>query len=497
MIALWALIACSSEPAQVTPAAPAHPTHQGPPPAGPPPGQSRAFKAETTLELIPATNPARSVVLISLDTVRADHLGVYGGRAQTPVLTQFAAQGTRFETALTGFPETCVSHWSMMSGVLPQVHGNIPGNGGSLYQGPTLAELAAEAGLATGAIIGGITLQDGMCGLARGFDHYDDDYAFHRADTRPGEDVTQAAVRWIESQTGPYFAFVHYFDAHSPYTPGPPWDAAYDPDYAGSITGSMADLGIHGGGGGAELAADDLAHVVALYDGELSELDALLAPVLAAAGDDAIVVITADHGESFEHGYYFNHRAGLWDSVLRVPWLMRGPGVPVGKVVYEPVSLIDLLPTVTTLAGLPSDARVQGHDRGSLMAGARARPSPHYAMTDPWMPDPQFAVRTTAHKIIWQADGTLVYDLVRDPTESEPDVSVPSDLADARATHDRSVALLSAHQTAPPQQDRFISQQDRQKLEALGYMDPAGGHRGPQGPPPGGGPPGPPGPPPP
>ncbi len=500
MIALWALFACgetpppAAEPAPVTDV-PARP-HQ--PPGGPPPGQAQAFKADTSLELVAGGGPLRSVVLISLDTVRADHLGAYGGRAETPVLSGLAGSGTRFETALTGFPETCVSHWSMLSGVLPQVHGNIPGNGGSVYRGPTLAELAGHAGLQTGAIIGGITLQDSMCGLARGFDTYDDDFDFHRADTRPGRDVTAAAVRWIGAQTGPYFAFVHYFDAHSPYTPSPPWDTRYDPDYAGSVTGSLEDLGIHGGGGGADLAARDLAHVVALYDGELSELDALLAPVLEAAGPDALVVVTSDHGESFEHGYYFNHRAGLWDSVLRVPWLIRGPGVTAGLVVDTPVSLIDLAPTVAELAGWSSDARMQGESRAPWLQGQAAAGVPHYALTDPWMPDPQFAVRTPDTKVIWQSDATLVYDLGLDPQELRADDQVPPALASARTDHAGLVDSLSAHQASAPKQDRFISPEDRARLEALGYVDPAQGRQGPPGPPPAGqpGPPGPPGPPP-
>ncbi len=490
MIVLWALVAACGDgmetpatpvpsPAQALPPPGAgHPPPgagpPGPPPqGGPGPQPVQAFKAEPNFQLTPASGTTRSIVVISLDTVRADHLGVYGGRAQTPTLDAFAAQGVRFQTALTQFPETCLSHWSMLSGVLPEVHGNIPGNGGSLYQGPTLAELASHAGLSTGAFIGGITLQDQMCGLARGFDHYDDHFDFQRADTRPGSEVTAAAVDWIRQQTAPYFAFVHYFDAHTPYTPSPPWDTRYDPDYTGTVTGSLADLGIQGGRGGRSMPARDLAHIEALYDGELSELDALIAPVLAAAGDQAVVVVTSDHGESFEHDYFFNHRAALWEGVLRVPLLIRGPGVPKGLVVSEPVSLVDLVPTVTTLAGLPADARMQGVSRAPLLQGEGEGAERHFALTDPWMPQPQFSIRTVTHKVIWQTEATLVYNLEEDPLEANGTGETPPDLLDARAAYNEQIDSLRAHQSAAPEQSRPISEDTRGKLESLGYVDPA------------------------
>lgn len=449
------------------------PLHGGPPPGAPPGGgpSGGGFKASVSFEPTPASGPQRSLLVISLDTVRADHLGVYGGRAETPSLDALGTQGARFTTALSHFPETCQSHWAMLSGVLPQVHGNIPANGGSLYTGPTLAELAGQAGLATGAFIGGLTLQDSMCGLSRGFDHYDDWFDFRSADTRPGPQVVQAATAWMGAQDGPWFAFVHFFDAHSPYTPEAPWDTRYDPDYTGTITGELADLGVQGGTGGRSLPQPDLDHVVALYDGELSQLDGVLAPLLAAAGDDTIVVVTSDHGESFEHDYFFNHRAGLWDSVLRVPWLIRGPGVAPGTVVDIPVSLIDLVPTVTELAGLPGDRRVQGLSRVGLLRGESGSPRPHCALTDPWMPEPQFAVRTPATKVIWQPRASLVYDLASDPLERQPGSTVPAALEQARQACQDRVTSLASHQAAAPQRGPMLSPEERARLEALGYVD--------------------------
>ncbi len=460
----WMLLwACSSAPQETQ-----EPPHPRPAVQG-----RRSFHLEPSFQLVDPSGPSQNVLIISLDTVWADRLGVYGGPAETPVLGALAAQGALFESAMTQFPETCLSHWSMLTGVLPEVHGNAPAHGGSRYLGPTLAELARHAGYATAGFIGGVTLQDSACGLGRGFDVYDDQFALDPSDMRrPGAEVTRAAKAWIEDREGPWLAFVHYFDAHFPYTPAPPWDTRYDPTYEGELTGTDQDLRPFRDGGKTPTSRD-LEHVLALYDGELSELDALIAPVIAAAGEDTVVVVTSDHGESFGHDYYFNHREGLWDQVLHVPWILRGPGVAPGTVIPQQVGLVDLTPTVAHLAGLPTDARMQGQNRSPELGGDGEGESVHYALTDPWMPKPQFSARTSATKVIWRADRHLVYDLRTDPAEKTSTSSIPSDLASARDTYRKLVDSLGGHQGSPPQQDRFISPEEAARLEALGYRDPS------------------------
>jgi arylsulfatase A-like enzyme len=425
-----------------------------------------------------ASESPRSIVLLSLDTVRADRLGVYGGRAEVPALSAFGGEGVRFEYAISHFPETALSHWSMMTGVLPEVHGNVPGNGGSLYRGPTLAEIAKEHGYATAAFIGGVTLTDEASGLARGFDVYDDSFTFSQEDmSRDGAEVTGKAMDWIKKQDGPYFLFVHYFDAHFPYTPAAPYDKKYDPAYAGSLDGSDASLRPYRDGG-KQPSEQDLAHVLALYDGELSELDGKIEPLLGALGSDIVVAVTSDHGESFEHGYYFNHRAGLWDGVVRVPLLIRGPGVPAGSVVMDQVGLSDLLPTLLGLSGLPSDKRIQGSSLLPLLEGGVGGSSMVYSITDPWMPDPQFSVRTVSRKWISGEKSELVYDLSTDPGEESPSGGVPSFLSDSKQAYRSQVESLSSHQAEAPK-PRFLSPEECSRLEALGYttcQGPAQGH---------------------
>lgn len=471
------LLTCGSEPAPVPAPQPAGPALAGPPPAGPSP-----FHAQVDLQPVGEPSPSpRNVLVISLDTVRADRLAVYGGRAETPALSAFASQGARFDQAVTHFPETCLSHWSMLTGVLPEVHGNAPAVAGSVYRGPTIAELAAHHGYATAAFVGGVTLQDSACGFGRGFAHFDDRFPLDPADLkRPGSQVSQRALAWIGQQQGPWLAFVHYFDAHFPYTPGPPWDTRYDPDYSGSLDGSDASLRPFRDGG-KDPSPRDLEHVLSLYDGELSELDGVLAPLLQAAGPDTVVVVTSDHGESFEQGYWFNHRASLWEGVLHVPLLIRAPGVAAGTVVPQQVGLIDLAPTVLELAGLPRDARMQGHSLVPLLRGEGEGRARSFAITDPWMPDPQWSVRSPPHKVIQGAERLLVYDLAADPQEQAPGSVLPPGLDAARSEYRDLVSGLRAHQAVPPA-PRSISPEEQQRLEALGYVLP--GPQGPPGPPP-------------
>ena len=449
---------------------PPHGQHQGKPPF-PPNGNAMQQKSFTVQPYFQwqgtAEKETKSIVLISLDTVRADRLSVYGGRAETPNLQKLVDEGSICMQAVTHFPETALSHWSMMSGVLPLVHGNVPGNGGSLYKGPTLAEITKEHGYQTAAFIGGVTLTDSASGLSRGFDIYDDQFSFSHEDmSRKGAEVTNRAVRWIQKQQQEkknYFAFVHYFDAHFPYTPPAPWDTKYDPSYTGTIDGSDKTLAPYRDGK-KEPSQRDIEHVLALYDGEISALDATIAPLLAMLDKDTIVAVTSDHGESFEHGYYFNHRAGLWDSVMHIPLMIRAPKISPQTVVKRQVGLMDLTPTLLSLAGLRSDARMQG----SSIFSEPTR-EVYVAHTDPWMPKPQFAARTLDWKWIEREEGNLIYHLAQDKEEKMALTELPSVLSSAKTDTATLLEALSVHQEKSPR-PREISEEECARLQLLGYV---------------------------
>lgn len=465
MAILGLLITACDRPQPTTAPAPASAPEQPTPPA--PAAGGGPFFATPSFALGPAPEtPARTVVLISLDTVSAPHLALYGGPAETPALARVAEQGRRYADAITHFPQTCLSHWTMMTGVLPELHGNAPAHAGSIWSGPTLAELAQRAGRPTAAVIGGVTLQDRACGLSRGFDRYDDRFTVDPADMRrPAAEVTAAALQALASfGDRPGLLFVHYFDAHFPYTPPAPWDERYDPDYTGTLTGTDAALRAWRDGEEAP-PARERDHVAALYQGELSALDQALAPLLAAVPEDAVLAITSDHGESFLHAPWFNHRGALWEDVLRVPLLLRAPGVEAGSVESAQVGLVDLAPTVLALAGLPSDTRMQGRD---LSAGPPERAL--WSTTDPWLGPQQLTLRSGLHGTKLRhlpGGGAERYDLAADPQELVP-IAVP----DATPTdYHALLAPLQSHQVAAPA-PRGVGEEEAERLEQLGYVDP-------------------------
>jgi len=483
---LLTLTACApDEPAappgpELQPAAPGPPQGgpHGGPHGGPGGGQAPSDAAPIAAppgELSPVGELAaapKNILLISWDTTRADRLSAYGGRAEAPNLEALAAAGARFDQAVTHFPETALSHWTMLTGVTPPAHGDVPGTGGSQYRGPTLAELTGAHGYATGAFVGGVTLTAQAAGLHRGFDRYDDDYDWYSSDLkRPASEVAGRAADWMKARDGRWFAFVHFFDAHAPYMPPAPWDTRYDPDYQGPMDGSEGALRPYRDEGKRPVPPDDLAHALALYDGELSWLDSWLPTLLDAAGPDTVVILTADHGESFEHDYYFNHRASMWDSTLRVPLVIRAPGVTPGTTVGAQVALTDVAPTALALAGLPTDGKMQGRSLIPLMRGEGGGHEVVYASTDPVMPGFQVAARSIGAKAIWREGLPILgYDLAADPAEAT-DLGQPGPgLSEALAPWCASLAAAEPLQRAPLDR-RHPLPQEIEQLILLGYLE--------------------------
>lgn len=299
----------------------------------------------------PAATPApagpapASVLLVTIDTLRADRVGAYGDKeARTPALDALARDGVVFERAYTPAPETLPAHTSIMTGLLPPAHG-VRGNGGFALgeETPVLATTLKAAGLRTAAFIGGFPLSR-RYGLARGFDVYDDQLEraqgvhFDFAE-RPGSEVVAAATRWLASNPGPVFVWVHLFDPHAPYAP--------------PASSAFADA----------------------YRGEVAAADAALATLMAvwnARPGANVVAATSDHGEAFgEHGEW-SHSLFVYDTTLRVPLILRGGGLKAGARVPVTVGLTDLAATLLDVSGAP--AKLPGESlRGALAEGARDR----------------------------------------------------------------------------------------------------------------------------
>ncbi|MFQ5699617.1 MAG: sulfatase [Myxococcota bacterium] len=306
----------------------------------------------------------RALILISLDTTRRDHLGAYGyARDTTPSLDRLASEGVVFESAFAQDTNTDPSHTSMLTGLYPHTHGSLR-NGTRLRRGvTTLAQVLGSSGFATGGFVTGLTMLARTTGLDRGFDVYEDRFQGRRRD---GRVAVALARRWLrEHARGRYFLFLHLFDAHGPYRPkgryatlfhseGPPIRLTRIPSYQ-RTPGPDGRL------------SNDLHRYVDRYDAMLRYNDDRISDLLEALElRDVLVVVTADHGETLGERYQkLDHGGQVFDEQIRVPLVMRGPGLPPHRV-EAPVESVDLVPTLLELLGVapPAGLELEG---GSLV----------------------------------------------------------------------------------------------------------------------------------
>jgi arylsulfatase A-like enzyme/Tfp pilus assembly protein PilF len=399
----------------------------------------------------PAARP--NVLLVTLDTFRADRVGAYGYKlASTPHLDRIAREGVRFADATTQSPLTASAHAALLTGQYPTRLG-VKDNASTPLpdSAHTLAETLKESGYRTGAFIGAFVL-DRPYGFAQGFDHFDATFKGFRPELkqqaqRIAADVVAPAVAWIKSAPAgaPLFAWVHFYDAHLPYSAPSPI--------------------------GAKFAARP-------YDGEVSYVDAAVGRLLAAlagsgALDRTIVVAVADHGEALgEHGEE-DHGMFLYEGVLRIPWLVRLPNAERGgTVVAEQVRSIDVMPTVLDLAGVASQGRFDGESVAGVMRGQPRRdPPPSYA--DAHFPQLHFgwsmlrSWRVGEWKYI-DAPKPELYDLRTDRAEARNVLTERSNVAARMGGEMETLwrSFGSAAESAPPQPDP----ETLARLRSLGYV---------------------------
>lgn len=404
-----------------------------------------------------------NVLLVTIDTLRADHLGAYGyDRIETPRIDGLAKRGALFRQAFSVVPLTLPSHASIMTGQWPPTHG-ARNNGQRLPAGPaTLAEILKGRGYRTGAFVGAFPL-DSRFGLDRGFEAYDDRYGSRNAQRdltfveRRADDVNEAALPWITARRGErFFAWVHYFDPHAPYEPPPPYGAGYR---------------------GRE------------YDGEIAYVDAALGRLIAGLEksgllDNTLIVLTADHGESLgEHGEA-THGIFIYDSALHVPLVIVHPRiVPAGRTIGAPVALSDIAPTVLELLRIPVPAAMQGLSLVPLLRGGIAAPDKRFTgraiyqeSLSGWLDRrwaPLRAVRTAEWKYI-DAPQAELYDLASDPKETK---NVLADRPEEARRLSADLGRLQATMPAGKASETPMSEETRRKLRSLGYV---GGGSGPE-----------------
>lgn len=305
--------------------------------------------------------PARpSVLLVTLDTLRADHVGAYGERAHTPALDRLAREATVFEHASAPMPMTRPSHFSLFTGRYPREHGVLSNALALPDSEEVLAERLRDAGYRTAAFVA-VSLLDADSGAGQGFELLDSPTAGRQ---RTAAEVVPKALAWLAAQPAdaPTFLWVHLFDAHLPYAPAPEFRRDLDPKLEPRLP--TLDLkSLHGiaAANGGDLPRAVLEHGKALYRCEVEGLDAWLGKLLDGAAADALTVVVADHGESFERGVFFEHTDSLGECTLRLPLFVRyAPLFPPGARVAAQASMVDLAPTILDALHLPALTRASG-----------------------------------------------------------------------------------------------------------------------------------------
>jgi arylsulfatase len=472
----------------------------------------------------------KHVVLISIDTARADRFGCYGNsKGATPAIDRLASEGVRFKNAMVAAPTTLPSHTALMTGTFPHTHG-VPRNQYAVDDGNVmLAEVLHEHGFRTGGFIGAMPLSTPFH-FRQGFDMWDEKFDMlvgkdgvdqHQ---RRANEVTDNALAWLdEAKPARAFLFVHYFDVHAPYAPPPPFDARFTRS-SGPKTSSMADIAqqatVHNrvlapnAPDAAKTVTDGLTRelidkcdgaplqgdedLVALYDGELAFVDTQVARLIDGLRsrrmlDDSIVVITADHGETFyEHADFYNHGLWVYDTTVHVPLIVRAPGLA-PSVVETPVSSFDVVPTVCEMLGIAKPARVEGVSLAALLAGQPLERGPIFCeATQPARADLESAgpwlnsqkprcVRIGCLKYVRAPYLQLeqLFDVCQDPYEREDLLVVDparaaAELPAMRAALDRydegvqPLPIVTAAQRAKDDKDR---EKIKSGLDGLGYTE--------------------------
>jgi len=400
-----------------------------------------------------------NVVVVTLDTTRADHLGPYGyAGVRTPVLDDLARRGTLFEECASAVPLTLPSHSTIFTGVYPTFHGvRVNGNAALSDEQTTLAEVMTGWGYACGAFIGAFVL-DGRWGLKQGFQYYDDQFDLNKYKhldlgmvQRPGNKVMDAALDWLDSRKDrPFFAWIHLYDPHMPYAPPEPYFSQYQ----------------RGGPAG-------------LYDGEIAFMDSQIGRLMAwmeKSGLDrnTVLLLVGDHGEGLGSHGESGHGYFIYDYAVHVPLIVVTPFAKTrGIRVSTQVSTADVFATILDLAKIPVPPQSQGRSLVPLIFGQGAGEA-EFAYSESMSPNLQFgwaplqALRTIQYKFI-NAPRLELYDLERDANESDNIADRnPAVVRDFKARLNR--FLVETSRGAPKLQAANFDKETVARLAALGYV---------------------------
>jgi arylsulfatase A-like enzyme len=419
-----------------------------------------------------------NVILISIDTLRADRVGCYGyERPTSPTLDALAAEGALFENAVAPSPWTLPSHMSLLTGLYPSRHGvktsslKLPSNT------PTLATVLSEHGLATGAVVNSIYL-DEIYGPHRGFDYYgwipDTD-----APEGAATEITDDAIRWIGENAGVrFFFFLHYFDVHSDYASLPRYEEMFvDPAYKGSASGKTVqllqfkrDIG--------KLKDSDRRHLSDLYDAGIRQLDDELNRFFAflktrGLWDNTLIIVVSDHGEEFfDHGDLM-HGHTQFEEQVHVPLIVRGPGLAGATRFHDIVSLVDIMPSILGVLGVTTEAEQDGVDLRLAQRSAGYAPAGRVvfaeaAQTSSANSAGDRAVRNQRYKLHYdtRTGVKILFDLQEDPGEQKNIAAETPTVVDSLFNYLEHFMLIDR----VGERMGALSTEQLKRLRALGYL---------------------------
>ena len=469
----------------------------------------------------PAADVPRLVVLISLDTLRPDHLGFYGYEKFTsPVLDTLALESVVFDDASSTAAWTLPAHASMLTGLFPFTHGVLSSRRALPDHVPTLASILGDAGWDTGAAVNVEWLRKETFKLTRDFAKYS--WAPSTLSRRsPSRWVTDQTIDWIDAMgDGRLFVFAHYYHLHTDYASDPAYEKLFLTPYEGIVDGTgwqlkkvslpqeyidfcHSDFDVDRCSFGEvfvidesmerlRLSGDDVRRLEELYDAQIRQLDTELSRLFAALRtrgllDETLLIVTSDHGEEFmEHGSV-EHSMTAYQETVRVPLLMRGPGIPRGLRIPTPVSLVDLVPTILAQIGVEGPANIEGLDLAPLWSGREGSGREGAAFSDRYLyveaaggvSHNYFAgnffpiyraVRRGNYKLILEAksDTSFLYDLSQDPGEQH-------DISQSELELKAQLLSVAGERYAVPHEipdaNRVeLDPEDVKRLRALGYL---------------------------
>jgi arylsulfatase A-like enzyme len=461
----------------------------------------------------PPTTDKPNILLITIDTLRADHLGCYGNASiHTPTIDSLAAGGIKFQRATSQVPLTLPSHTSILTSTYPPIHGvrdNARYSFGNSI--PTLAEVLKESGYLTSAFISAFVL-DSRFGLDEGFDVYDDNiqnqayfYFFSASPPfalagglkllglsppykpeRKADQTTGAVIEWIEkNRESRFFMWVHYFDPHGPLNPPAPYDTLYlspgtDPH---RFRDDIEDLiSLLGKVDSRELSDEEIEGIKSLYKGEVTFTDHHIGNLMKSIrelgiGDRTLVVLTSDHGQSLSEHHYIGHSMELYQEIMHIPLIINYPGqLQQGLVVEELVQSIDIMPTILSSLEIEVPVSCSGSNLLRLVEpSARNRDdSNQWAYIETLFPKPArnklVGLSSEDYKYIRALEGEReeLYHVKTDPKEMDNLASADTQRSEQMRNH--ILSLLEEWQNESTSIEIPLDHQTTEAMKALGYI---------------------------